>query len=84
LKWRHNPRWRIFDFLFSKIVQKSMNNFFPICKLILIQKYSYCLGKINGRRINQNGGQKSRWRQVDYFLNRNSTETPSTGFEIKI
>jgi hypothetical protein len=31
---------------------------------------------------NQNGGQKPRWRQVDYFFNRNSTETPSSGFVI--
>jgi hypothetical protein len=29
---------------------------------------------------NQNSGQKPRWRHVDYFFNKNSTETPSSGF----
>jgi hypothetical protein len=29
-KWRYNPRWRIFDFLISKIWQKSMNKYFSI------------------------------------------------------
>jgi hypothetical protein len=47
--------------------------------LILIQKYSYFLGK-KWLEKNLNGGQKSRWRQVDSFFNRNLTETPSDGF----
>jgi hypothetical protein len=48
--------------------------------LILIQKYSYFLEKINGWRFFENfdGDQKLRWHRVD--LNRNSIETPSSGF----
>jgi hypothetical protein len=53
-----------FDFLFSKIWQK----------------YSYFLKKIHVWRKNQNGGRKPRWRQVDYFSNRNSIGMPSSGF----
>jgi hypothetical protein len=40
---------------------------FPFCKMIFIQKYSYFLEKIKGWRKIQNGGQKSRWRRVDFF-----------------
>jgi hypothetical protein len=29
---------------------------------------------------NQNSCQKPRWRHVDYFFNKNSTKTPSSGF----
>jgi hypothetical protein len=32
---------------------------------------------------NQNGGQKSKWRQVNYFVNSNSTETSSNGTEFQ-
>jgi hypothetical protein len=49
---------------------------FSFCKMIMIKKYSYFLEKINNWKIIQNGGQKPRWRQVEYFSNRNLTETP--------
>jgi hypothetical protein len=52
---------------------------FSFCKMIFIKKYSYFLEKIKGWRKIQNGGQKSRWRRVN-FSEHNSTETPSSGF----
>jgi hypothetical protein len=62
----------------AKIIEQI---FFHSVIIIFIQKYSYFLEKNNNWRKNQNGGQKPRWRQVDYFSNRNLTETPPSGFE---
>jgi hypothetical protein len=42
-KWRHNSRWRIY---FQKCGKNRWIKNFRFCKLFLIHKYSYFLGKI--------------------------------------
>ena len=63
LKWRRNPRWRIFDFLFSKNCQKSTNKVFFILLKDLCSKIFIFNGKNNVHRVrskmaakNQDGG----------------------------
>jgi hypothetical protein len=69
-----------FRLFFQKFGKNQLIKISPFCKFIFIQKYSYFLEKINVWRKNQNGDQKPRWCQVDYFSNRNSTEMSSSGF----
>jgi hypothetical protein len=54
-------------FYFQKFGKNQRIKNFPFCKLILIKKYSYFVEKINEWRKILNGGQKPRWRPVDYF-----------------
>jgi hypothetical protein len=62
-KWRHNLRWRVFDFIFSKYWKKSEIKDFSIsCQFNFNSKILTFLEKINGWRKNQNGGQKLKWR----------------------
>ena len=63
LKWRRNPRWWIFDFLFSKNCQKSTNKVFFILLKDLCSKIFIFNGKNNVHRVrskmaakNQDGG----------------------------
>jgi hypothetical protein len=52
-------------FYYQKFGKNQRIKIFPFCKLIFIKAYSYILEKTKGWRI-QNGGQKSRWRRVDF------------------
>jgi hypothetical protein len=55
-------------FYVQKFGKNQRIKFNPFCKLIFIKKYSYFQEKIYGWRKNQNGGQKPRWRQVEFFF----------------
>jgi hypothetical protein len=62
-------------FILKNLAKKLLIN-------ILIEFFDFFLfQKTHWRKI-QNGGQKPRWRWVD-FLDRNSTETLSSGFLTK-
>jgi hypothetical protein len=56
-----------FDFLFSKIWQKLVNQDFSILKINFYSKVFYFLEKLNGLFETQNGGQKLRLRRVDFI-----------------
>jgi hypothetical protein len=49
-----------------------MNKDFFILKIVFDSKIFIFFGKNKWLEKNQNGGQNSRWRQVDYFFNRNA------------
>jgi hypothetical protein len=69
----------LLSFYFQKFGKNQPIKIFPFCKMIFMKKYSYFLEK---KEVEEKSKMASKNQDGvgRFFLNKNSTETPSCGF----